>query len=200
MNNGENIGPNASVDGYIRKNKQWGKELLKLREIVLACGLNEEIKWRVPCYTFQERNVVLLGAFKGCCTLSFVKGVLLKDKMGVLESPGPNSQSVRMLRFASIDKIAPLETVLKAYIREAIALEKTGAKVAFKKINQHAVPEELRSLMGQTPSLKAAFEALTPGRQRAYLLHFSAPRQSQTRRSRIKKCIPRILQGKGMND
>jgi uncharacterized protein YdeI (YjbR/CyaY-like superfamily) len=188
------------VDGYLRKNKQWQEELARLRQIVLDCGLTEEMKWRVPCYTFQQSNVVILGAFKACCTLSFLKGALLTDAKGILVKPGENTQSARVIRFTNVREIAKLQPVLKAYVDEAIEVEKAGLKVAFKKITEHPVPEEFQSKLDDIPELKTAFDALTPGRRRAYLLHFSAPKQSKTRTSRIEKCVKQILAGKGLDD
>jgi uncharacterized protein YdeI (YjbR/CyaY-like superfamily) len=188
------------VDGYLRKNKQWQEELAKLRKIVLDSELTEEVKWRVPCYTFQQSNVVILGAFKECCTLSFLKGALLKDAKGILVKPGENTQSARVVRFTNVREIAKLEPVLKAYINEAIEVEKAGLKVTFKKVTEHPVPEEFQAKLDETPGLKTAFDALTPGRRRAYLLHFSAPKQSKTRVSRVEKCMKQILGGKGLDD
>ena len=189
-----------SVDGFLRKAKNWRDEMARLRSIVLDTPLTEDIKWRQPCYTFQDSNVVLIGSFKACCVLSFMKGVLLKDAKRILGKPGENSQSCRWIKFTSLREIEALEPVLKAYILEAIDIEKAGLKVTLKKITEHKMPDELKAALKKKPALKAAFEALTPGRQRAYLLHFSAPKQSTTRVSRIEKCTPRILDGKGLND
>ena len=191
---------NPSVDGYIRKNKPWSQELEALRRIVLECGLTEEIKWCVPCYTFEEHNVVFLGSFKDACTLSFVKGALLKDSKEILELPGPNTQSARVIRFTEAEQITKLKPTLKAYIREAIEAEKAGLKVAFKKIDEHETPEELQAKFDDDPAFEKAFRALTPGRQRAYLIHFSGAKQSKTRTARIAKHTQRILEGKGLND
>jgi uncharacterized protein YdeI (YjbR/CyaY-like superfamily) len=188
------------VDGYIRKHKKWQNELQKLRTIVLDCPLAEEIKWRVPCYTSERRNIVFLGAFKEYCALSFVKGVLLKDPHRMLKKPGENTQSSRLVRFTDVQQIVELEPVLKAYIREAIEVEKAGLKVKLKKIAEFKVPEEFQSKLDELPALKTAFHALTPGRQRAYLLYFSGARQSKTRASRVDKCMPQILKGKGLDD
>jgi uncharacterized protein YdeI (YjbR/CyaY-like superfamily) len=189
-----------TVDGYIRKNKKWQEELQKLRSIILDCQLTEEVKWRVPCYTFQERNVVFLGALKESCVLSFVKGALLKDAKGILIQQTQNSQSVRVIRFTNVQEIVALEPLLKAYIHEAVAVEKSGLKVPLKKITERPIPQELQSKLDELPAVKTAFRALTPGRQRAYLLYFSAPKQSQTRQSRVEKCLPQILHGKGLDD
>lgn len=191
---------NPKVDGFIRKNHQWQAELQKLRAIVLESPLTEDIKWRVPCYTLEGRNVIILGSFKDSCVLSFLKGVLLKDPKGILTQPGENTQSARIIRFTSVEQIAKLESTIKAYIREAIEIENSGRKVPFKKISEHTIPEEFQTRLNQDPALKTAFTALTPGRQRAYLLHFSSAKQSQTRESRITKCTSKILQGKGLDD
>ena len=188
------------VDGYIRKNKRWGEELQKLRAIILECPLTEEVKWRVPVYTWEDRNVVILGSFKDSCVLSFVKGALLKDDGGILTKPGENTQAARVIRFTNVGEIVAVESLLKAYILEAVDVEKAGLKVAFKKTSEFAMPEELRKKLDQSPGLKAAFGALTPGRQRAYLLYFSAAKQSKTREMRVEKCVPRILKGKGLDD
>ena len=191
---------NPKVDGYLRKNKKWQAELQKLRTITLDCPLNEEVKWRVPCYTSENRNIVFLGAFKESCVLSFVKGVLLKDAKGILIQQTENSQSVRIIRFTNVEQIVELEPVLKAYIHEAIEVEKAGLKVKLKKISEFKIPEEFQTKLDEAPALKKAFAALTPGRQRAYLLHFSGAKQSKTRTSRVEKCVQRILNGKGLDD
>ena len=191
---------NPKVDGYLRKSKQWQDELQKLRTIILGCGLTEEVKWRVPCYTFQESNVLFIGRFKESCVLSFVKGVLLKDPKGILIQQTENSQSVRVIRFTTVQQIVKLEPVLKAYIKEAIEVEKAGLKVKLKKITDFKIPVELQTKFDEIPALKTAFTALTPGRQRAYLLYCSGAKQSKTRESRIEKCMPQILKGKGLDD
>ncbi len=191
---------NPKVDGYVRKHKKWQEELQKLRTIILDCPLTEEVKWRVPCYTFQNSNVVILGGFKEYCVLSFVKGALLKDADGVLSKPGENTQSARVIRFTQVREIVEMEPILKTYIDEAIEMEKAGLKVKLKDISERKIPEELQNKLDEIPSLKTAFDALTPGRQRAYLLHFSAPKQSKTRESRVGKCLPQILNGKGLDD
>jgi uncharacterized protein YdeI (YjbR/CyaY-like superfamily) len=191
---------NPKVDGFVRKNERWQDELQALRKIVLDSPLTEEVKWRVPCYTFENHNVVILGAFKEHCVLSFVKGALLKDPRGILAFPGENTQSARVVRFANVGEIVKIASVLKAYIKEAISVEKAGLKVPLKKITERPIPEELQNKFNDAPALKAAFEALTPGRQRAYLLYFSGAKQSKTREARIEKCAPQILNGKGMDD
>jgi uncharacterized protein YdeI (YjbR/CyaY-like superfamily) len=191
---------NPSVDGFIRKSKEWQDELQELRRIILDAPLVEEVKWRVPCYTFEGSNLLFIGRFKESCVLSFVKGVLLKDPKGILIQQTENSQSVRIVRFTSVQQIKKLEPVLKAYIREAIDLEKAGVKVKLKKISEFTVPEELQAKLDELPALKKAFSSLTPGRQRAYLLHFSSAKQSKTRAARVEKCMPQILKGKGLDD
>src|SRR5450432_58162 len=191
---------NPKVDGYVRKSKQWQEELQKLRTIILDGQLTEEVKWRVPCYTFQGSNVLFIGRFKECCVLSFVKGALLKDAKRILIQQTENSQSVRIIRFTTVQQIVKLEPVLKAYINEAIEVEKAGLKVNFKKTSEFKMPEEFQAKLDEMPALKKAFGALTPGRQRAYLLHFSGAKQSKTRASRVEKWMPQILKGKGIDD
>jgi len=191
---------NPKVDGYLRKSQDWQEELQKLRTIILDCGLTEEVKWRVPCYTFQGTNVLFIGRFKESCVLSFIKGVLLKDAKHILIQQTENSQSVRIIRFATLQQIVKLEPVLKAYIHEAIEAEKAGLKVKFKKTAEFTIPEELQKKLDELPALKTAFSALTPGRQRGYILYFSAAKQSKTRESRVEKYMPQILNGKGMDD
>ena len=191
---------NPKVDGYFKRAKRWQEEMEKLREIVLDCGLTEELKWGKPCYTFQESNIVLIMGFKGHCILLLCKGALLKDAHGILFRPTENTQAARQIRFTNLRDIVRMEKVLKSYIREAIAAEKAGLKVEFKKSTEFAIPEELQKKMGEIPALKTAFAALTPGRQRAYSLHFSAAKQAKTREARIEKYLPQILAGKGMDD
>lgn len=191
---------NPKVDGYLRKSKTWQEELTLLRSILLESPLTEEVKWRVPCYTLKGKNVAFLGRFNECCTLSFIKGALLKDPKGILALPGENTQSARVIRFTEVQQIKKLQPVLKDFIQQAIAVEEAGLKVTFKKITEHAVPEELQIRLDENPALKKAFTSLTPGRQRAYLLHFASAKQSKTRASRVEKCIEQILQGKGLND
>jgi uncharacterized protein YdeI (YjbR/CyaY-like superfamily) len=191
---------NPKVDGYIRKSKQWQDELKELRRIILGCGLTEEVKWRVPCYTLAKKLVLFLGRFKESCVLSFAKGALLKDAKRVLIQQTENSQSVRIIRFSSVRQIVEMEPVLKAYIHEAIEAEKAGLKVKLKNITERPIPAELQNKFEQIPALKTAFRALTPGRQRAYLLYFSGAKQSKTRESRVERCLQQILDGKGMED
>jgi len=191
---------NPKVDFYFTKAKMWQEELGKLRKIVLDCPLAEELKWGVPCYTFEKSNIVLIHVFKEYCALLFVKGALLKDARGILITQTENTQAARQIRFTNLQEIEELEPVIKAYIHEAIEVEKSGLKVNFKNTTEFAMPEEFQNKLDELPALKTAFEALTPGRQRAYFLHFSAPKQSKTRASRVEKCIQQILNGKGLND
>jgi uncharacterized protein YdeI (YjbR/CyaY-like superfamily) len=190
---------NPKVDGYIKKATRWQKEFKALRRIALDCPLTEELKWGKPCYSFQGSNVVIIQGFNAFCALLFCKGALLKDAKGILEKPGENTQGARRVPFSSAKEIVAMAPVLKAYIREAITAEKAGLEVDFKK-NPEPVPEELQKKLDESPALKAAFEALTPGRQRGYILYFSAAKQSKTRESRVEKCRQRILKGKGLND
>jgi uncharacterized protein YdeI (YjbR/CyaY-like superfamily) len=191
---------NAKVDDYLRKAKKWRREMEKLRTIFLECGLAEELKWNKPCYTFQESNIVILLALKESCALLFCKGALLSDPGGILIKPGENTQAARQLRLTSVQELVEMEPILKAYTYEAIEAEKAGLKVEFKKITEHKVPEELQRKLDKRPGLKAAFAALTPGRQRAYFIYISAGKQAKTREARVEKCMPQILSGKGLND
>ncbi len=191
---------NPEVDAYFGGAEKWREELARLRTILLGCPLTEELKWGKPCYTFRESNVVIILPLKESCALLFAKGALLKDAHGVLIQPTENTQAARQMRFTSVREIVETEPVLKAYLDEAIAVEKAGLEVRYKKISEFAVPEELQNKLDESPALKTAFEALTPGRQRGYLLHFSAPKQSITRGARVEKCRQRILDGKGLND
>ena len=191
---------NPKVDFYFSKAKKWQKELKQLRTIVLDCGLTEELKWGVPCYTFQKSNIVLIHVFKEYCALLFFKGALLNDVSGILIQQTENVQAARQVRFTDVGEIVEMEPVLKTYIYEAIEVEKAGLKVTLKKTTAFKMAEEFKNKLDKNPALKAAFDALTPGRQRAYMLHFSAPKQSKTRESRVEKCIEQILNGKGLND
>lgn len=191
---------NPEVDFYFSEADNWQEELEALRRIILDCGLVEVLKWGVPCYMFQKNNVILLGRFKEYCTISFFKGALFYDEKGILSKPGENTQAVRLVRFTNIQEILDLEPVLKNYIYEAMEVEKLGLKVHFKPFSEFVIPEELQTKFDELPTLQTAFEALTPGRQRAYNMHFSAPKQSKTRTARIEKYVPRILNGKGFND
>jgi uncharacterized protein YdeI (YjbR/CyaY-like superfamily) len=188
------------VDGYLRKNKRWEGAMQELRTIVLDSPLKEEVKWRTPCYTFEDANVVMIGALKDCCVLSFLKGALLKDPQGILVKPGENTQAARIVRFTEVQQVVALAGVLKAYVQEAVEVEKAGMKVAFKKISAFAVPEELRQKFEEVPALKAAFQGLTPGRQRAYLMAIGAAKQAKTRVARVEKYMPQILKGKGIDE
>jgi len=188
------------VDAYLSKAKKWQEEFEKLRMIILDCGLTEELKWGVPCYTFEKRNVVLIHGFKEYCALLFFKGALLNDGKSILIQQTKNVQAARQIRFTNIREIVKLKPILKAYIYEAIEVEKAGLKVNLKKTKEFIVPEEFQNRLAEVPGLKTAFAALTPGRQRAYLLHFSAPKQSKTRESRVEKYLQQILNGKGLND
>ena len=191
---------NPKVDFYFNKAKKWQKELEQLRNIVLGCGLDEELKWGCPCYTFQKTNIVLIHVFKEYCALLFFKGVLLNDASNILVQQTKNVQAARQIRFTTVQEIVKMKAILKAYIYEAIEVEKAGLKVNLKKVSEFSIPEEFQKKLDKTPALKKAFEALTPGRQRGYILYFSAPKQSKTRESRVEKYIPQILNGKGLND
>jgi len=191
---------NPKVVVYLSKTKKWQEELEKLRMIILDCQLTEELKWGKPCYTFQKSNIVLIIGFKEYCALLFCKGVLLNDANGILIKPGENTQAGRQIRFTNVREIVEMEPILKAYIYEAIELEKAGLKVNFKNNTELIFPEEFQNKLDENPALKTAFDALTPGRQRAYNLYFSAPKQSKTRESRVEKCMQQILNGKGLND
>jgi len=191
---------NPDVDFYFSTAKKWQAELEKLRMIVLDCPLTEELKWGVPCYTFQNNNIILIHVFKEYCALLFIKGALLQDTKGILIEQTKNVQAGRQIRFTNVQEIVKLETIIKTYIAEAIEVEKAGLKVNFKKTTEFTIPEEFQKKCAEIPALKTAFEALTPGRQRAYLLYFSAPKQSKTRESRIEKCMQPIFDGKGLHD
>jgi len=191
---------NPKVDFYFNKAQKWQKELEKLRTIIIDCQLTEELKWGVPCYSFQESNIVLIHVFKEYCALLFIKGALLHDANGILIQQTKNVQAGRQIRFTNIREIVEMETILKAYINEAIEVEKAGLKVNFKKTTEFIIPEEFQNKLNEIPALKTAFDALTPGRQRAYILYFSEPKQSKTRESRVEKCIQQIFDGKGLND
>lgn len=207
-------GMNSKVDDYLAvgcgrcplggtpdcKVHLWPDELNTARRILLETELTEDLKWGVPCYTYDGGNVAMLSALKGFCSLSFFKGVLLKDPENVLVPPGPNSQSDRLMRFTDVDRVLELEAVIKAYVQEAIEVERAGLKVPFKDTSQFEFPDELISAFEHDPAFAAAFESLTPGRQRSYLLHFSSAKQSKTRVSRIEKAMPKIFEGKGFHD
>jgi uncharacterized protein YdeI (YjbR/CyaY-like superfamily) len=189
---------NPATEAYFGQAKKWPNELRALRALVLGCGLTEDFKWRQPCYTFQNGIILLIGSFKNYSALAFFKGSLLKDPKGILVAPGENSQSMRQARFVDVQEILAKGPVLKSYIQEAIELEKAGLKV--QRNPTTAVPEEFENALDKDAGLKAAFAALTPGRRRAYLMHFSQPKQSKTREARIAKCTPQILAGKGLDN
>jgi len=191
---------NPKVDWYFSKNKKWQDEIVALRTIVLETGLEEELKWGCPCYVQADSNIVLIHVFKDYCALLFFKGSLLKDPEGILIQQTANVQAARQLRFTSLAEITKKKRVIRAYIKEAIAIEKSGAKVPLKKTKEFEMPEEFKNKLDETAGLKAAFKALTPGRQRGYLLYFSSAKQSKTREVRIEKYIPQILDGKGLED
>ena len=192
--------PNPAVDFYFNKNAKWLEEMEHLRTFVLACGLTEELKWGVPCYTFQQKNICLLHVFKEYCALLFVKGALLKDAQGRLVQQTENTQAARQLRFTNVQEIVAQEGLVKAYLQEAIQIEKSGLKVGFKASTEFNIPAEFQQKLAEMPALQTAFAALTPGRQRAYLLYFSAAKQAATRAARVEKHLPKILNGKGLDD
>lgn len=191
---------NSKVDAFLGRAKKWREELAKLREISLSCGLTEELKWGKPCYSFEGSNVVILQGFKDTCALLFAKGALLEDPKGLLEKPGEHTQAARRIPFTSVQEVVKLEKTLKAYVKEAVAVEKAGLEVKYKEITEYEVPEELQKKLDESPPFKHAFQSLTPGRQRGYYMYFSAAKQSATRLARIEKCKPQILQGKGLHD
>ena len=191
---------NPKVDWFFEKASKWQNEFGKLRTYILDCGLTEELKWGVPCYTFQKKNILLIHGFKDYCAVLFHKGVLLNDSDGILIQQTENVQSARQIRFTNIQEIEKLEATIKAYIYEAIEVEKAGLKVVFKKTKELDMPEEFQTKLNENSSLKEAFEALTPGRKRGYLLYFSQAKQAKTREARIEKCTEKILIGKGLND
>ena len=191
---------NPKVDFFFNKAKKWQEEFEKLRMIILDCLLTEELKWGVPCYTFEKKNIVLIHGFKEYCAILFVKGALLKDAKGVLIQQTENVQSARQIRFTNVREIVKMEVILKAYIKEAIEVEKSGLKVDFKKTSEFKIPVEFQNKLDGNLALKEAFYALTPGRQRAYIFYFSQPKLSRTREARIEKCIDLILDGIGLND
>ena len=191
---------NPTVDWFFAKDTKWQKEYEKLRTIILDCGLMEELKWGCPCYTFQNSNIVLIHGFKEYCALLFFKGALLNDPNGILIQQTKNVQSARQIRFTNIREIVKIEKILKAYVYEAIEVERAGLKVKLKKTSEFKVPEEFQKRLDKTATLKKAFDALTPGRQRAYIFYFSQAKQSKTREARVEKYIKQILSGKGLDD
>jgi len=191
---------NPKVDFFFSKAERWQEEFEKLRAIVSSCGLSEELRWGKPCYTFENSNIVLINGFKEYCALLFFKGALLKDPHGILVQQTENVQAARQIRFTNVRDIVKMESVLKNYIKEAIEVEKAGLQVEHKKTSDFKVAEEFQKRLDELPALKKAFEGLTPGRQRGYLLYFSAAKQSKTREARVEKCMKRILKGKGLDD
>ena len=191
---------NPKVDLFFSKASNWQEEYEKLRTIVLDCGLTEELKWGCPCYVYQKSNIVLIHGFKEYCALLFFKGAVLNDPKGILIQQTENVQVARQIRFTGVKEIGKMETILKAYIYEAIEVEKAGVKAEYKKTKEFPIPEEFQKQLDKKAALKTAFQTLTPGRQRAYLLYFSAPKQAKTRESRVEKYIKQILQGKGLDD
>ena len=191
---------NPKVDWFFSKDTKWQKEYEKLRMIILDCGLIEELKWGCPCYTFDNTNIVLIHGFKEYCALLFFKGALLNDLNGILVQQTKNVQSARQIRFTNVREIMKMEKILKAYVYEAIEVERAGLKVKLKKTSEYKIPEEFQKKLNKRSALKTAFDALTPGRQRAYIFHFSQPKLSKTREARVEKYIKQILNGKGIND
>lgn len=191
---------NPKVDFYFTKEQKWQQEITKMRAIALSCNLTEELKWRTPCYTLNGNNIVLIHTFKEYCAFLFFKGALLNDTQDILIQQSKNVQATRQIRFTNLAQIDEQEAIIKTYIFEAIEVEKAGLKVTLKKTTEYEIPEEFQLKLNESAELKNAFEALTPGRQRGYLLHFAQPKQAKTREARIEKCIPQIFEGKGFND
>jgi len=191
---------NPEVTARIQESKQWQHAFEKLRAIVLSCGLTEELKWEEPCYTFEEANIVLLHGFKEYCALLFFKGALMDDPEGILIQQTENVQAGRQIRFTSVQQIEQMESVIKDYIHEAIAVERKGLKVVYRKTDEYDIPDELQDAFNTNAPFREAFEALTPGRQRGYILFFSAPKQSKTREARIEKWMEAIFDGIGLQD
>ena len=191
---------NPKVDRFIENAQQWQEEFKQLRSIAQDCQLTEEFKWGKPCYTFEGKNIVLIHGFKEYCALLFIKGALLNDPVGILVQQTKNVQAARQMRFTDAEEIAEMTHIVKAYMLEAVEAEKAGLKVELKETAEFDMPEEFESKLAEDPALKTAFEALTPGRQRGYLLYFAAPKQSKTKVARIENCIPQIMDGKGLND
>lgn len=191
---------NPAVNWFFDKDSKWQDAYALLRTIVLESGLEEELKWGCPCYTFEKNNVLLIHGFKNYCALLFIKGALLKDDAQVLVQQTVNVQAARQMRFTSADQIEEMQPLIKSYIEQAIAVEKAGLKVELKSVSEYHVPQEFQAVLDDMPELKAAFEGLTPGRQRGYLIYFAAPKQSKTREARIEKYLDKILAGKGLDD
>ena len=190
----------SRVDLFLSRATKWKEGMELLRQIVLDCGLSEDLKWHQPCYSFQNKIVLVISGFKDYCALNLFKGALLNDPHGILVKPGENTQAGRQIRLTSVEQITGMEPILKAYLHEAIEVEKAGLKVPYKKTADFEIPQEFQLKLDEIPALKTAFDSLTPGRQRAYLLHFSAPKQSKTREARVEKHLERILGGKGLDD
>jgi len=191
---------NPKVDAYLSKAEKWQDESRELRRILLDCQLTEELKWGKPCYTLGKGNVAIIQGFKDYCAIMFFKGALLEDKEGLLIRPGKHTQAGRQIRFTNVQEVTGMEAILKAYVHEAVEVERAGRQVKLKETSDFEIPEEFQAKLDEMPVLKDAFKALTPGRQRAYIFHFSSAKQSKTRQSRVEKCISRILEGKGLND
>lgn len=191
---------NSTCNQYFDKLQNWKEEFEKLRAIFLEFNLNEELKWGKPCYTLDGSNIAILQGFKNYCAILFVKGALIKDSNGILVKPGENTQAARQIRFTNVKEITEMQTILKNYINDAIDIEKSGQEVKLKDVKEYTIPDEFQNKLNEMPSLKTAFEALTPGRQKAYIIYFSEPKQSKTRESRIEKHISKILNKKGLND
>jgi len=191
---------NPKVDAYLSKTEKWQDESREMRRILLDSQLTEELKWGKPCYTLEKRNVAIIQGFKEYCAMMFFKGALLEDKEGLLIRPGKHTQAGRQIRFTNVREIVGMEAILKTYIQEAIEVERSGRKVKLKETSDFEIPDEFQAKLDEMPALKDAFRALTPGRQRAYIFYFSSAKQSKTRQSRVEKCIPKILAGKGLND
>ncbi|MBE7159503.1 MAG: YdeI/OmpD-associated family protein [Rhodospirillales bacterium] len=192
--------PNPEVDGYFSRAKKWQEELARLRTILLDSPLTEELKWYQPCYTLQGKNVLLIHGLKDAFALAFLKGSLMQDEHGLLTKPGENTQSGRWMKFSSLQEVVEREAIVRAYVQEAVEIERSGREVVLKTTADYAVPDELQRKLDTSPNFRHAFDALTPGRQRGYLLHFAAPKQSKTRAARIEKWTPQILNGRGMHD
>src|SRR5262245_35596531 len=191
---------NPKVDGFLDKAEKWREEFERLRTMCLDCELTEELKWGKPCYTYQGSNIVLIHGFKEYCALLFFKGALLKDTRGILVQQTENVQAARQIRFTNLREVVQMGSILEAYIKEAIEAEIAGLEVSYKKTSEFPIPQEFQNRLDKSPALKAAFNALTPGRQRGYILYFSSAKQSQTRASRVEKCVQQILNGTGLND
>lgn len=191
---------NPEVDWFFTKASKWQEEYPELRKLILDCGLTEELKWGCPCYTIEKNNIVLIHGFKDYCALLFMQGALISDTKGILIQQTENVQSARQMRFTNIQEILKNKSTIKAYIKEAIRIGKAGLKVPLKKTTEYKIPVEFQTVLDDMPELKTAFQSLTPGRQRGYLLYFSAPKQSKTREARIEKYLQQILDGKGLND